>query len=415
VRVRERRRPALYAGTSLPSLAGRSPYAFGSWTCAGSPGRWIVARAAAGETLRIAVGSGGSGISGPFTLRISTETAPANDPFAAAQQVTGARWDIDGLAIAATSEPSEPPHGGLPAARTVWVRWTAPASDRYLLAVGGNVRVGLYTGTRLTTLSPMPVTGDLEENGGLWFVATAGTGYRIAVSWSENEPYPTGGRFRLTAYDGGLTIAPAVLQFAPQTVGTISAPSLVSLRPSDGGLATLPLSVSVRGRDAVDFLRADDDCSSVAPQCTVAVRFAPSASGARSAVLVVETWSVGAYTVPLAGTGAQSAAQAPTPGPPPAARPAATGKATCKLIQNRRRGAVVRCAVTRTPAADGTVTGTLRGKATKAKGSAKLRSGKATLLLKSRRKLTSGRYRVSLSITVRGERKLALARTVRVR
>ena len=36
--------------------------------------------------------------------------------------MSGPRWSLDGLAIAATSEPGEPPHGGQPAARTVWLR-----------------------------------------------------------------------------------------------------------------------------------------------------------------------------------------------------------------------------------------------------------------------------------------------------
>jgi hypothetical protein len=76
----------------------------------------------------------------------------------------------------------------------------------------------------------------------------------------------------------------------------------------------------------------------------------------------------------------------------------------------------VRCVVTRTPAADGTVTAKLTiGKRTRATRRVALRAGKATLRLTTRRKLAAGRYRVSLSIAVRGQRNLTLARTVRVR
>jgi hypothetical protein len=72
--------------------------------------------------------------------------------------------------------------------------------------------------------------------------------------------------------------------------------------------------------------------------------------------------------------------------------------------------------VTRSPAADGTVTGTLRrGTATKARGRANLRAGKATLTLRTKRKLAPGRYGVSLSISVTGAPKLSLNRMLRLR
>ena len=97
-----------------------------------------------------------------------------------------------GLAIAASSEPGEPAHGGPPAARTVWVRWTAPASDRYLLVIDGNVTLGRVHGPQPHDDQPGGERAPTRMPGAsLRFAATAGTEYRIAVSWNENEPYPT--------------------------------------------------------------------------------------------------------------------------------------------------------------------------------------------------------------------------------
>ena len=401
--------PSLYAGSALASLESRTPY--GAWVCPGGTGGWwTVVRATAGELLRIAVGADVDG-SGPFMLRINPESPPANDAFAAAQPVSGVSWYVEGFAFAATSELGEPAHGGLPPGRTVWLRWTAPVSARYLLWIDGNVTLGVYTGAGLTSLTPVPMGYDPDD--GWWFTSKANTEYRIAARWSEPEPYPTGGHFAISADNAGLSALPASLEFGSQTVATISPAKVVTLRPT-GGLLELPLDVSVRGPDATEFLKVADSCSDEA--CTVAVRFAPSEAGRRSAALVIDSW-LGAYSVPLTGTGTSVANQTatPTPTPVPSARPA-VARASCKLIHNGSRGAAVRCTIARTPAANGTVTGTMRrGKATQATASAKLRAGKATVLLKSRRKLTPGRYSVSLSIAVRAESKLVLTKTLRVR
>ena len=405
--------PALYAGTDLESLTSRTPYPGDAWTCPGTRGRWVVARVAAGEALRIAVGAGETGELGGFTLRIGPEAVPANDAFAGAQVVAGPRWETDGVTIAATNEAGEPPHGGAPAARTVWLRWTAPANDHYFLAFAGNVRIGLYTGTALAGLTPVAVAGDVEEEGGLQFLGRGGTEYRIAVSWSEDEEFLTAGRFFLALFDGGMRFTPPALGFPAQPVGSISAPSVVRVRATAGAMASLPARVSVRGPDAADFLIAGETCGIEALECTVGVRFAPLAPGPRNAVLVVDPGFPGSYGIQLTGTGSLA-----TPAPPPVTVqpivPAASAR--CRLTRNNRRGGIVRCTVTRTPSADGTVTATVRrGTKTRARATARLRAGKATVQLKSRRKLAAGRYRVSLSVAVRGQPRLTVTQNVRVR
>ena len=155
--------PFVYSGNAVDSLSNRAPS--GPWPCPGSTGAFAVFRAAAGEPLRIAVGPGEGATSGPFTLRIAPEPAPANDAFAAAQPVNGAAWEIEGIALTATSEAGEPAHGGAAAARTVWFRWTAPVSDRYQSVANGNVTLGLYTGAALSSLAPVPSVYDPEVRG----------------------------------------------------------------------------------------------------------------------------------------------------------------------------------------------------------------------------------------------------------
>ena len=371
-------------------------------------------RAAAGASYRIAVG-GFEGDQGTFRLAITSVVPPANDNFAAAHVLTGTSWNAAGSTIAASSEPGEPAHGGPPAARTVWLRWVAPVSARYELLVLGNVRLGLYTGAVVASLAGVPVSYDLEE-GRLRFTSIAGTEYRIAVSWSEPEPYPTGGRFELYADTDALAITPAAVDFGAQTVSTIAAARTITLRPI-GGLVPVPPPAVIRGPHATDFIKiSDGNDSCPGGECKVTVRFAPSETGPRNATLVVGT-SLGSYTVPLTGVGTQIAGGQPTPTPTPAPAPAApTGTASCKLIRNTRNGATVRCTAVRSPAAAGTVTGVLRrATATKAKGRAQLRAGRATLLLKTKGKLARGRYRASLSIAVAGAPKLALTRTLQVR
>jgi hypothetical protein len=401
----------VFTGTTLAGL---------TWVAASDDGcgRASLAqfRAAAGVGYRIAV-AGYGGDQGAFHLAISSVPPPPNDNFVAAQVLTGGSWEVAGSAIAATSELGEPAHGGLPAARTVWFRWVAPVGGRYELFVGGNVRLGLYTGGSLATLAPVPASYDIEE-GDLRFTSTPGTEYRIAVNWSEPEPYPTDGRFDLYADSDALAITPATVDFGAQAISTMSASKAVTLRPI-GGLMDVPPHAVIRGPHAADFIKiSDDDDSCTGGVCMLIVRFAPSEAGPRTAALVVGTW-LGSYNVPLTGIGTPVTSVQPTPPltpTPPAPQAAPTGTGSCKLIRNTRRGAAVQCRVIRSPAANGTVTGVLqRGTATKARGRAKLLAGKATLLLKTTRKLARGRYRASLSIAVAGAPRLTLTRTLTVR
>jgi alpha-tubulin suppressor-like RCC1 family protein len=102
-----------------------------------------------------------------------------------------------------------------------------------------------------------------------------------------------------------LKAAPATVAFPLQAQGTIGAAQTVTV--SAGTEPLLISAVRTTGADASDFLVGNDQCSGEAlepgEECTVAVRFAPSATGARAATLVVRTDAASNPTVALSGEG----------------------------------------------------------------------------------------------------------------
>jgi hypothetical protein len=122
------------------------------------------------------------GKQGPFHLSIRALPRPANDDFAAAEELTGSSDTAIGDNIGATGEQGDPNPGGSDA-NSVWYSWTAPAGGRATLEFTGNDFGGLfgvYTGDAVDSLTK--VGGEVWGN---WlpisFRATKGTTYRIAV------------------------------------------------------------------------------------------------------------------------------------------------------------------------------------------------------------------------------------------
>ncbi|HZW25239.1 MAG TPA: choice-of-anchor D domain-containing protein [Gallionella sp.] len=100
------------------------------------------------------------------------------------------------------------------------------------------------------------------------------------------------------------TLSPGWLNYPLQQTGVASTPQQAML--TNTGM--LPLSIagiSIAGTDAADFSLANTCGASLAAgaNCTIAVTFAPTAVGARSATLNVNDAS-GTKTIPLRGTGA---------------------------------------------------------------------------------------------------------------
>jgi hypothetical protein len=92
-----------------------------------------------------------------------------------------------------------------------------------------------------------------------------------------------------------IEIAPSMLSFGPQDVGSTSKPKTVTLRNS--GSAPLQIAaLELRGGGTKDFRRQRDKCSkeTLAPEgaCTVEFSFAPRAAGVRSVDLAVSSDSL---------------------------------------------------------------------------------------------------------------------------
>ncbi len=85
----------------------------------------------AGTVYQIAI-DGKAGATGQTNLRIGS--VPANDTFAKAQTVTGQSFVVNATNVNATSEAGEPKPITGAAGNTVWFKWVAPTSGRYLLS-----------------------------------------------------------------------------------------------------------------------------------------------------------------------------------------------------------------------------------------------------------------------------------------
>jgi hypothetical protein len=100
------------------------------------------------------------------------------------------------------------------------------------------------------------------------------------------------------------------LAFGSQPVGTLSAPQMVTLT-NTGSFGVNVTQARVVGDDAAELPIVDDDCSgrvvTEGGSCSIVVRFAPSATGPRAAVLEVNEVTTDAprspHTVVLRGVG----------------------------------------------------------------------------------------------------------------
>ena len=115
------------------------------------------------------------------------------------------------------------------------------------------------------------------------------------------------------AVDSGASVSPGTLSVSPTSlsmptlpVKTIGAPKTLTV--TDTGQTVVHVTaVQVASGDVHDFLISKDTCEGAhvqpAAACSIAVRFAPSAAGPRSAMLTVTT-SAGPLQIALSGSGA---------------------------------------------------------------------------------------------------------------
>ncbi|MDQ2982478.1 MAG: metallophosphoesterase [Actinomycetota bacterium] len=112
--------------------------------------------------------------------------APANDPFAAAQVVSGAGGSVTGSNVAATKESGEPSHGGNAGGASVWYRWTAPSSGTLTVDTIGSsfdTLLAVYSGSAVNALTRLASNDDYNgaSTSRVTLTVTSGATYQIAV------------------------------------------------------------------------------------------------------------------------------------------------------------------------------------------------------------------------------------------
>lgn len=102
----------------------------------------------------------------------------------------------------------------------------------------------------------------------------------------------------------GIALSPSGLTFAPQLVNTTSTPETITLDNGDNALTIT--SITISGTNAGDFAQTNDCGTSQAAggKCTISVTFTPTASGVRTAsVVIVDSAPGSPHVANLSGTG----------------------------------------------------------------------------------------------------------------
>nr|WSX78454.1 choice-of-anchor D domain-containing protein [Streptomyces sp. NBC_00899] len=183
---------------------------------------------------------------------------------------------------------------------------TAWATRTQTLSVQGST-----DGTSFSTLSPSAVrTFDPNtDNNTVTVTFTAATARYVRINVTANSGWSAAQLSGLSVYPGGgtnpssatLAVTPSSLTFAAQAPGTTSGAQNVTVTNTGSAAASIS-SVSASG----DFTQTNTCGSSLAAgaACTVAVKFAPTASGTRTGTLTITSNATdNPTTVALTGTG----------------------------------------------------------------------------------------------------------------
>jgi hypothetical protein len=161
--------------------------------------------AVAGTTYYIAVASAFTG--GVSYPHVCTFQRITNNDFASGTVLTGDSISVTSHNLAASKQSGEPNHAGNSGGRSVWFSWTPATSGTFRVStIGSNMRIfdvgpvfkemdtllGTYTGSAVDGLTSVASNNDYGFpdrgtynrrgiNSELFFQATAGTTYRIAV------------------------------------------------------------------------------------------------------------------------------------------------------------------------------------------------------------------------------------------
>ncbi len=140
----------------------------------------------------------------------------AGDDFSSALLLSGLNATVFGTNVGMSKEPGEPMHAGNPGGKSIWWRWTAPASTIVELSTAGssfNTLLGVYTGSSVSSLTR--IASDNNSLGGtnrshVTFPATAGTTYYFAVDGYNGAS----SRITLTLGNGGVMCEPCRFDYA---------------------------------------------------------------------------------------------------------------------------------------------------------------------------------------------------------
>jgi hypothetical protein len=182
---------AVYQGQSLDALtkvAANDDRRPGGWW-----GSRLTFLATAGASYAVAV-DGVAGKSGKFVL--SWAMRPQNDDFATAQQLAGESGAVRTDTSLATNESGEPRWHR----RSVWYRWTAPASGELVLRTGTTLSYNFIVVYRGNSLENLRVVAPSHPRWGYFRVRLSvreGRTYRIMLgNWGRGAG-PTGLRWRM--------------------------------------------------------------------------------------------------------------------------------------------------------------------------------------------------------------------------
>lgn len=159
---------AAYTGTSVSALSAPAQGALGDDASDADRTSRITFIAVAGQSYSIAVDGYGDtqgvvmgNVALSWSLIASAPVGPPNNDFARAQVLAGTTARLSGTTLNATLQPSEPRHGG--AGRSVWYRWTAPATRSWTFTTQGSnldTVLALYTGQFISALRRLGADDD---------------------------------------------------------------------------------------------------------------------------------------------------------------------------------------------------------------------------------------------------------------
>jgi sugar lactone lactonase YvrE len=160
-------------------------------------------------------------IAGAQALYGAPGFVPANNNFSSAAAISGdLPIALEGTNVAASKEGGEPNHAGNSGGRSVWWRWTAPATGSAAVTTTGSLfdtLLAVYTGSSVSGLTQVAANNDAGSGlrtSAVTFSTSAGTTYHIAVDGVSGDAAPI--LLNLAFASGGS--APPVIRRQPSSI-----------------------------------------------------------------------------------------------------------------------------------------------------------------------------------------------------